>query len=401
MLIGIDGGTFSVFDPLMDQGIMPFLREFIGTGARAELRTIVPALTPPAWTSLATGRTPGYHGIFDFFRKETPESVNLRFTTSQDVGVEPLWSSVSRYGLRATVLNFPLTFPPPPMDGYLVPGWMPWRQLRLGCQPGSLYDELKALPNFNARELAMDMSMEEKALEGCEADEYEAWIELHMRRELQWLEIVRYLIDKDPTELVAVLLDGADKLQHLCWRFIDERWLGPNPSAWELGVRERCLEYYRTLDHVIAELVALAGSQATVVIASDHGFGAQTGTFFINGWLERQGYLRWSDGDVPTATGETQLGIGQLARHVYQIDWKHTQAFAPTPSGNGIFMVQVNEERLGGVRPEEYEKVRAELSGRLLAARQPESAEPLVRHVWTRDEVFPGPYQALAPDLDS
>ena len=33
-------------------------------------------------------------------------------------------------------LNFPLMFPPPPVDGCIVPGgMMPWRQLRLGCHP--------------------------------------------------------------------------------------------------------------------------------------------------------------------------------------------------------------------------------------------------------------------------
>ena len=39
-------------------------------------------------------------------------------------------------GLRSTVLNFPLTFPPPKINGHIVPGgFMPWRQLRLGCHP--------------------------------------------------------------------------------------------------------------------------------------------------------------------------------------------------------------------------------------------------------------------------
>ena len=62
MLIGLDGATFSVLEELADSGVMPFLGELLRTGARAELLSTVPPLTPPAWTSLATGRSPGHDG---------------------------------------------------------------------------------------------------------------------------------------------------------------------------------------------------------------------------------------------------------------------------------------------------------------------------------------------------
>ena len=59
-------------------------------------------------------------------------------------------------------------FPPPAVHGFVVPGgWMPWRQLRLGCHPPGLFDRLKTLPSFNPRELALDMALEEKTVEGC------------------------------------------------------------------------------------------------------------------------------------------------------------------------------------------------------------------------------------------
>ena len=149
---------------------MPFLKDFVATGVQAELHSVIPPLTPPAWTSLVTGRSPGQHGIFDFFRKESPDSHHIRFITSQDIGAETIWSVANRHDLQVTVLNFPVMFPPPRINGYSVSGWMPWRQLRLGCHPADLYDRLKALPGFNARELAMDMKMEEKAIEGCRPD---------------------------------------------------------------------------------------------------------------------------------------------------------------------------------------------------------------------------------------
>src|SRR4029453_10866802 len=258
LLVGLDGATFDVLDPLIDEGVMPYLRRLIGTGARATLRSTVPALTPPAWTSLVTGRGPGAHGVFDFFRKDTPSTLHFGFLTSRDVECPSVWSMASEAGLRSTVLNFPLTFPPPQILGHVVPGGlMPWRQLRLGCHPAGLFDELQALPRFNARELALDMSEEAKAIEGCAEQEYEPWIDMHIRREQQWVDIARHLARREPVDFMAVLFDGVDKIQHLCWRFIDPRMAGSLASEWEHRVKAKCREYFTELDCRIAELCSL------------------------------------------------------------------------------------------------------------------------------------------------
>ncbi|MCA9937182.1 MAG: alkaline phosphatase family protein, partial [Anaerolineales bacterium] len=37
-----------------------------------------------------------------------------------------------------------------------------------------------------------------------------------------------------------------------------------------------CFNYFRKLDEAIGRLVSLAGPEATVLLASDHGFGATT-----------------------------------------------------------------------------------------------------------------------------
>ncbi|MGH6692428.1 MAG: alkaline phosphatase family protein, partial [Gammaproteobacteria bacterium] len=352
-----------------------------------------------AWTSLMTGRAPGRHGIFDFFRKDTATAPHIRFLTARDVGCTTLWEQVTAHGLKATVLNFPLTFPAPPINGHVVPGgWMPWRQLPLACRPATLYARLAELPGFNPRELAMDMAHEEKAIEGCRRDEYEEWIALHVRREQQWFSVLRYLMQEEPSELVAVLFDGVDKLQHLCWRFLDPATAAALASPWERQVRERCLEYFRTLDGLIEEIVALAGSKATVVVASDHGFGPQVRTFSVNTWLQRQGHLAWQDGSAPRATESETLGMGQLARHVYSLDWTRTRAFAPMPSGNGIHIVQADWNP-AGVPPSEYEAFRDRLIHDLLQVRDPITGTPVVSRVWKREEIFDGPFLTLAPDV--
>jgi predicted AlkP superfamily phosphohydrolase/phosphomutase len=310
-----------------------------------------------------------------------------------------MWSLATDAGLRSTVLNFPLTFPAPKIAGHVVPGgFMPWRQLRLGCHPDGLFDRLRAVPSFNPRELALDMGHEAKAIEGCAEDEYEPWIEMHIRRERQWVDIARHLLREEPSAFTALLFDGTDKIQHLCWRFVDPAMSDSLTTAWELRIRDKCREYYRELDTLIGELCD-AVPDAAIFVASDHGFGPQVRTFFVNSWLERAGLLAWRDGQAPQTTGAASLGLNQLARHVYQIDWARTRAYAPLPSGNGIHIVTADAAHPDGVPAADYHRFRRDLSDQLMKVRDPETHEPVVERVWSREELFDGPNLTLAPDL--
>jgi predicted AlkP superfamily phosphohydrolase/phosphomutase len=398
VLLGLDGATFTVLDPLMRDEVMPFLADFVSTGVRGDLQSVIPALTPPAWTSLTTGRSPGHHGIFDFFCKESPESHHIRIATARDVHAETIWTIADRHGLRTTALNFPLIFPAPRIRGCVVPGWMPWRQMRLGCHPPELYDRLKRLPGFSAQELAMDITPEAKPVQGMRPDEYEEWVAVHIRREQQWAGILRTLMQEEPCELTAIVFDGVDRIQHLCWRYIAPPDGEPLSPAGE-RIRRRCLEYFRELDRLLAGVVSLAGPGATVVFASDHGFGPQTGTFFANAWLEQRGHLTWADRNVPRASEPEALGIEQLARHSYLLDWDKTRAYAPTPSSNGVHIVRRGPGHPGGVADDEYGTFRRQLAQELREATDPASGRRIVSRVWTRDEVFEGPHKSVAPDL--
>ncbi len=399
VLIGLDGATFDVLDPYVQQGIMPFLGGLMASGARAQLRSVMPALTPPAWTSLATGKHPGQHGIFDFFQKEEPDSIYFSYASSQDVRSETIWSLASDQDRRVTALNFPLMFPPPAVDGSVVPGgMMPWRQLRLGCHPPGLFTRLKQLPGFNPREM-LDMELEVKAIDGCPEDEYADWVELHIRREQRWAEVLRYLMEEEPADLTAILFDGVDKLQHLCWRFIDPACRPPHPTAWEQAMIERCERYFGSLDRLIADIVERAGSEATVILASDHGFGPTRDVFHINSWLEHQGYLRWADDEGGVPARPTDVGFAEMTRHVHALDWSRTLAYAATPSSQGVHIVARTPGTDAKLPEEERARIALDLAAALLELRHPDTGEALVDEVWTREQAFVGPFESLGPDI--
>ena len=106
LMLGIDGGAFDVLDRLADDGVMPFLRGFRERAARARLASTANWLTPQAWTTVATGRTPGNHGVFDFVRaEERPGGLYFTLTDARDIACETIWETASAHGRSVAALN--------------------------------------------------------------------------------------------------------------------------------------------------------------------------------------------------------------------------------------------------------------------------------------------------------
>jgi predicted AlkP superfamily phosphohydrolase/phosphomutase len=390
VLIGLDGATFTVLDPLARDGTMPFLAEFMRTGARGILHSTPHPLTPAAWTTVTTGRTPGNHGVYDFVRVSHDGGVpSYTLVTAADVEADTIWTIASARGCRVATLNFPCMFPAPAIDGAVVPGFVPWNYLPRAVHPRDLYARLRANPEFDARELAIDWSVERKALQGLPEEELEAWVEFHTARERQWFEIARHLMTEEPCDLTAVLFDGVDKLQHVCFHLLDPATAGSYTTPLQRRLREACLDYFRRLDGYLSQLVAMAGPDAQVVMVSDHGFSqASDRIFYANVWLEEHGYLRWAD-DVPVDR-DRRLQLEGHAESTSLFDWSATTACALTASSNGIYL---------HTAPDDYDALRRRLAAELLAWRDPETGQRVVADVLLREQAFPGPYADRAPDL--
>jgi predicted AlkP superfamily phosphohydrolase/phosphomutase len=399
VLVGLDGATFSVLNPLMEDGTMPFLKEFTTEGVHGILYSTPHPLTPPAWTSLMTGRSPGNHGVFDFVRAEwRGDRPGYTLATSADNRCETIWSIASRQGCRVSSLNFPCMFPPPHINGFVVPGFVPWSYLSRAVYPADLYPRLKAQPEFKARELAMDWGIERKALQGLREEEFDPWIRFHIAREQQWFGIVKYLMQEEPCHLTAVLFDGVDKLQHLCYHLLDPHLASRATSAWARHIRSLCLEYFRQLDGFLAQIAAMAGDEARVFIASDHGFtAAGDQIFYANVWLQQHGYLNWADG-VPLDE-EGQVTLEGFTETGTLFNWDRTTAAALTASSNAIYIRQSRAPDAPGVPADEYPAFRERLIESLLAFADPKTGQPVIERVLTREEAFPGNCVEDAPDL--
>lgn len=369
LFIGLDGATFDLLDPLMEQGLLPFLKQLIANGVRAPLLSTRNPLTPPAWTSIVTGRSPNAHNIHDFLRPvQTGEDIYLKVNDSRDVACETIWSMAKRNGLRATSLNFYGQSPPPSIDGYLISGFVPWKHLRHATHPPELFDWVKSLPGLNYKDLGMDIGEEKKCVQGLLEGEHSDWIKLQDTRDSTWADLTCALMEKDRTHLTAVVLDGPDKIQHLFWRYVDPKLAHTLTEPDDARITELCRAYYRKLDENIRALVTAAGPETNVVFASDHGFGDTVEVVYLNAWLAQRGYLHWSE--RATAAADGKLTADRMRDHLGMVDWRRTRAFCPTPSSNSIW-VKRSDDPSKGVTPAEYMDFCVKLKKELLAFRLP------------------------------
>jgi predicted AlkP superfamily phosphohydrolase/phosphomutase len=400
LLLGLDGATFKVLDPLMQSGHMPFIAQLVADGAHAELLSTVHCLTPQAWTSMITGRTPGHHGIFDFVYGH-PESngVSYNLNMSHHICCPTLWSLLSERGLRVANLNFPVSFPPDPKvsNALCVSGFMPERYLRDSVYPPEFYDALRNMPGFDSKLLSINVNEEFESIQYRKPEEYEPWIVYHIKRAEQWCKVVELLMREKSPDLIAIVFDGVDHLQHLCWRLLDPALCPKTPTIWEANICNLCLSYFQQLDGLIRRIVTLAGREANTFLVSDHGFGPTNTVFFANGWLAKQGYLRWAAGYEKTAP--TRIASQPIKDHVEGIDWSQTVAYALTPTSNGIYVRRAHGPGLPGIQPSDYLGFRGRLVEELLSLTDPATGKPFFRRVLTREEAFPGENAERAPDL--
>ncbi len=397
LMIGLDGATFSILDPLMEAGHMPFLRQFVAQGVRAELQSTIPPITPPAWTTIMTGRSPAQHGILDFFRPESPGSRFLRFVSTKQLKCESIWTHLMHQGVSAINLNFPVMAPPLPIKGYSIPGFVTWRHLRHSCSPGELMDTLKAIPGFDLKIIAHDFGLEEKVVQGCSFTESEGWIKYHTYKDEQWLLVLSHLTRTDPCDLSALVLDSPDRLQHVFYRLLDPQCFPANWSEQDRQIRSVLEGHFRALDDMIARMAAGAGPEANIFIVSDHGFGPSEECFYLNTFLEQLGHLKWSERAVSDQDGAGDVSMEAVRNHGNILDWEQTLAYVNTPSSNGITINVAGKNSRTGIAPEDYDTFVNVLREQLLNLRHPRTGQPVVTRIWTREEAFDG--CELAPDL--
>lgn len=417
-VIGVDGATFDVILPLVGKGELPNFQRMMKEGTWGELESVIPPSSGPAWASFQTGKAPSSHGVFDFITKKS-NSYKMTYINSTSVKGPRLWDVLGDYGLKSCVINVMVTYPPRPMNGFLLTGGLTPKG-RNFAYPESLAKEIEdkfgSYRMWGVGGITLTEGGEDKFINGYFANE--------KRR----MEIARYLMKEKEWNFFMVMLESADPLQHELWKYIDESHPRFDPDAPEY-VKQAIPNFYKEVDSFLGEMFQTLPKDSTILIMSDHGFGPVDRYFLVNNFLIDIGMLKLKrtihsrikklvfdritlerlyrlarkvrmDRAAKQFRGGTKgKMLSTLAPSFADIDWSKTKAFAVGASGH-IYLNVKGREPAGIVEPgQEYYRVRDLIIKKLLSVTDPKTGRNAVEKVFAGEELHRGRFAKKAPDI--
>ena len=366
-------------------------------GTWGPLRSTVPALTLPAWASFMTGKNPGGHGVYAFQRLAADRYTSAGLANARDLGAAPFWEIAGRAGRRLGIINVPPSYPLRPVpNGYIVGCMLTPPGERL-TEPPEVRDDLgeyevdAPAPKGLRR---ADASFQEQAL---------SYLRAVRRQTTLRTKATLRLMERRPTDAVCVVFYAPDRVQHYFWEYLD-----PEASqAADAAVQSALADVFTALDDGIGALVNAAAPDATVVLVSDHGFGAKPVlSVRVNRWLADNGLLRrhafWR---LRRRVIKKMLPATWRARydtidHIL-VDRPRTRAWSEAlfTGTAGVWVHLAGRYPRGCVTPgSEYEALRDQIVGGLRSLVDPEGHR-VFESVQRREDLYRGPFVERAPDV--
>jgi predicted AlkP superfamily phosphohydrolase/phosphomutase/tetratricopeptide (TPR) repeat protein len=281
LLIGWDAADWKIATPLLDQGLMPTLDDFINHGVMGNLATLRPILSPMLWNSIATGKRADKHGILGFMEPD-PQTGNVRPVTSTSRKVKAIWNILTQRGYKAHVLGWFAGHPAEPINGISVSDLFPyavgpldkeWPLPPGAVHPESMRDTFAKLRMHPAEltEAAILPWIPRAAEIDQEKDKRLQSFAKILTENLSIHNAATWILKNEPWDFMAVYYNGIDHFCHGFMHFHPPRMEGVPEDQFEI-YKDVVNGAYRFHDMMLETLLELAGPDTTVILASDHGF---------------------------------------------------------------------------------------------------------------------------------
>lgn len=411
MIIGLDAASPPLIEKWIDH--LPNLRSLSRTGTHGTLLSIVPPSSVPAWQCFATGKNPAKIGIWGFL-SIGPDKQLRHGRTTEEIGC--LWDTCGKAGLRVGVFNIPGTYPPYPVNGFMVSGF-PTPPGKAWAYPKDVMKRLDRAVDGYEIDVPLTKPSEMRGGE-------EAYLAQVKRLHAKSVESAKLLLDWFKPDLFFMTLQGIDMVQHDFSRYMDQ----PG-SAYSDVVRD----WYIRLDQAVGELRQFTTPETYLMILSDHGSMPISTSFHINEYLRTQGILSLKDSSekksreiyttlrkmilkrlppnaikavyrlTPDRIAHKLTVSAQhertLTRLIDSIDWTNTKAFSTGGPQAAIYVNSTNYN--GGLLQDPGKRAELVMSLESLLGEltHPSTGEKIRAVYHRREDTFQGPYAMEAPDL--
>ncbi|RLE02555.1 MAG: hypothetical protein DRJ11_06865 [Candidatus Aminicenantes bacterium] len=358
-VIGLDGVPISLIRDLSTKGYLKTFAQLQEKGHLHQLKASLPEISSVSWSDFMTGTNSGTHGIFGFTDFKT-SSYELRFPNFLNLETPTFWDKLGQAKKRVVVLNQPSTYPARRLPGILISGFVAI-ELEKAVFPASLLPQLKRI-NY---EIDIDTFK-------CRQNHQLLWQQLAST--LEGRRKAWELLWKEDWDYFEVVITGTDRLQHFLWTAYEDE---SHPE------HHRCLEYYRQVDQLVGEIVnrfeKLTGGLQGLFLLSDHGFTGIKQEVYLNAWLEKEGFLRF--------TNSEEKSFSKL----------HPETVALALDPNRIYLHLEGKFPQGRIKPSEAESLKKTLREKLLQLTY--EGERVIREVFDTQEIYSGPLVEKGPDL--
>jgi len=414
MVIGLDAATLDLVRPWAEAGRLPHLARFLKKGAHGVLRSTIPAKSPAAWRTFATGTNPGQHGVLDFLQLR-PDSYGVVLGTGLPRHGVNFWEVAGRNDVPGGVMNVPYTYPPRPFNGFVISGLLTPRLCRQMAAPQEAFAEmLEASPRY-----AIDVDVVKLGGRGARRHFFERAMAAADAR----LQAALGLYRRHRPRLFIVVFTAVDRVCHRFWHELGPSAGADSERSAELIAGRPAIQIaYEKLDAAVGALTAEAGDETDVIVLSDHGAGPlrralDLRRLLVEGGLLHERRSRLWTGSMRSAVRAflrtaprglkslIRARFGGLVRRTGNlvmcsgIDFARTRAY-PAGLMGGIFVNLRGRQPEGIVAPgREYERVRDEIIALASSVRDPVGGHRVVRAVHRREEIWWGPCLELLPDV--